>query len=182
MPWSTWSWPSGNQTLYNVHVYMFVWKLKKRNRMNLAFTEYLQLAFWLVGNRSLARLFGWNLQGMSGSSFIYFLKKEKLFWRHCCLLCKHLQLVVPALNAVATGERGSATCITSNGSMNWSKIKRKSGRGGDKHQKERKQVQGDAATDLVCFCDSCLAMRFFFSPLAVAWPFLVDFALSHAKA
>jgi hypothetical protein len=43
------------------------------------------------------------------------------------------------------------------GSANWRKIKwKKAEGGGDRHQKERKRVQGDAGTDLVCSCDPCL--------------------------
>jgi hypothetical protein len=100
-------------------------------------------------------------------SFVQIFFKRKAF----------LKTLLPSLQAFA------AACACSERSGDWrerqchlhhfqwlhelKKDKAENGRGGDKHQKERKQVQGDAATDLVRFGDSCLAMRFFFSPLSL---------------
>lgn len=60
------------------------------------------------------------------------------------------------LTTVVTGVWREAEHHTT-GSANWRKIKwKKAEGGGDRHQKERKRVQGDAGTDLVCSCDPCL--------------------------
>jgi hypothetical protein len=101
---------------------------------------------------------------------MFFCSEKKLDRRHCCLLCKHLQSQVGIFFArprpcsgsgwprwwVVTGVWREAEHHTT-GSANWRKIKwKKAEGGGDRHQKERKRVQGDAGTDLVCSCDPCL--------------------------
>lgn len=129
----------------------------------------MHLAFSLADETSLvARLFGW----MNSWSNHVLCSEKKLCRRQLlpslqafAVAGRYLSLA-PALGLAdqwprwwlesAAGQ--STTRSPTTGSANWGKIKWKSGSegGGDRHQKERKQVQGDAGTDLVCSCGPCL--------------------------
>lgn len=99
--------------------------------------------------------------------------------RHCCPLCKHSQLILCMLvPAVTTVERqchlhSRACCCLVSGSK---KIKVEGRRHRDRHQKERKRMQGRCWDRSGLLMETCMFFSVLLSPSPGRFFFPLDFA------
>ena len=106
----------------------------------------------------------------------------------CSLFRKEASPLSPAMTGHGGDRRrgSGATCSPTTGSANWRKVKRKSGGGEETGIKRRESRCREMLGQIWSAAAARVLYAFFLSPLAVAtWPaarpFLLDFALSHAK-